>query len=198
MKCRVCGKEIENPTDHQKDIFRRKGYCYCSKDCSQIIMRKISSETMKKTNEKYKDSFSKRMIENNPMKKEEIREKVKTTLRLKQWKPTIRKGNGTGATKAQLLLASSLGWEMEFVVKTGHSQRAGSGYPTCYKIDIANEKLKIAIEVDGNSHHSLERQKQDEKKTEFLIGLGWKVLRFKNKEVLNELESCLEKIKSMI
>lgn len=161
-------------------------------------MRKISSETMKKTNEKYKESFSKRMIENNPMKKEEVREKVKTTLRLIQWKPTIRKGNGTGATKAQLLLASSLGWEMEFVVKTGHSPRDGSGYPTCYKIDIANEKLKIAIEVDGNSHHSLERKKQDKKKTDFLIGLGWKVLRFKNKEVLNELESCLEKIKSMI
>ena len=161
-------------------------------------MRKISSETMKKTNEKYKESFSKRMIENNPMKKEEIREKVKTTLRLIQWKPKIRKGNGTGATKAQLLLASSLGWEMEFVVKTGHSQRDGSGYPTCYKIDIANEKLKMAIEVDGNSHHSLERQKQDEKKTEFLIGLGWKVLRFKNKQVMEHLTDCVQTVMSTI
>ena len=149
---------------------------------------------MSKTNKKY---ASERMKTNNPMKRAEVREKVSTTLRIMNWKPKVRGGNGKGPTPAQLLLASSLGWDMEYVVCTGH-YRDGSGYPTNYKIDIANPTLKIAIEVDGFSHGTIKRKMQDMKKEEFLTGLGWKVLRFKNKEILENLSDCLEKIQSMI
>ena len=73
-----------------------------------------------------------------------------------------------------------------------------SPYPTNYKIDIANVDLMIAIEVDGGSHTALVRQEQDKKKEEFLTGLGWRVLRFLNKEVEENLSGCVQKVLSII
>jgi very-short-patch-repair endonuclease len=85
---------------------------------------------------------------------------------------------------------------MELVVKT--KKPAGSGFPPCYKVDIGEPTLKIAIEVDGMSHNSLERRKQDRKKEAFLRGLGWTVLRFSNREVTERLEECVQTVLSII
>jgi very-short-patch-repair endonuclease len=60
--------------------------------------------------------------------------------------------------------------------------RLTHGYPSHYKIDIAEPKQKIAIEVDGNSHHS--RKALDTKKDAKLRSLGWIVLRFWNRDIL--------------
>ena len=137
------------------------------------------------------------MNKNNQMKRPDVREKLSTTLRSMGWKPKIHGGNGTGPTVYQMLLASALGWDMEVVVPTGHC-RDGSGFPTCYKIDIANKNLKIAIEVDGMTHVSLLAQERDKKKEDFLVGKGWKVVRFTNSEVKKNLNNCVKKVLSMI
>ena len=99
-------------------------------------------------------------------------------------KPSVRGGNGSGATVAQQTLKDALGpeWVMEFALSLG---RRTPGWPTCYKIDLANLRLQVAIEVDGFSHVAMVRKEQDRKKTEKLISLGWKVLRFTNKAILN-------------
>jgi hypothetical protein len=136
---------------------------------------------------------SKRMTERNPMRKESVREKVSSTLREMGWKPTVRCGNGT-ITEPQLLLASALGWEMEVPVRTGMGR--SSGYPSCYKVDIGNTELKIAVEVDGNSHHVISRRQEDAKKDALLASLGWSVLRFWNAEVMEELEKCVRTVMS--
>ncbi len=31
----------------------------------------------------------------------------------------------------------------------------GSGYPTCYKLDIGHQELRIGIEMDGPSHGTI-------------------------------------------
>lgn len=190
MKCSVCGEEIENPTKYQKYKFKKDGRVYCSPECGKEYARKISSITMAKTNRKY---ASERMKKNNPMKNPLVREKVSAKLKAIGHKPKIRGGNGQ-VTIPQLLLATALGWEMEVPVKTLGKE----GCPTSYKIDIANPTLKIGIEVDGNSHCSLERQAEDKKKTECLTSLGWNIVRFKNEEVLNNLSGCIDKVVSMI
>jgi hypothetical protein len=136
------------------------------------------------------------MIANNPMHKPGVREKVKTSLRAMGWKPPSRGGNGHGPTVPQLLLASTLGWPMEVAIPT-KVRRKGT-YPTCYKVDIANVKLKVAIEVDGNSHCLLTRKAQDQKKDAFLAGLGWRVLRFSNKQVTEHLAECVQTVMSTI
>lgn len=190
-KCEKCGKEVEITAS--KKIHMKRIGCLLCKFCTEERKRKISSETMSKTNKIY---ASERMKKNNPMKRKEVREKVSTTLRVMGWKPIQRGGNGTGPTLPQMLLASSLGWDMEVVIPT--KKERCSGYPPCYKIDIANKELKIAIEVDGGSHCSLLTQSRDKKKTDFLVGLGWKVVRFTNKEIKQNLEKCTETILSMI
>jgi hypothetical protein len=112
------------------------------------------------------------------------------------WMPQVQGGNGKPPPVAQMLLASALGWEMEVAVPT--KQPRGSGYPTCYKLDMANRDLRIGVEVDGPSHCSLERQAQDRKKEELLQSLGWKVLRFSNEVVIRNLNACVREVLSSI
>lgn len=138
---------------------------------------------------------SKRMTERNPMKRADVRARVSTSLRAMAWMPPVRGGNGTGPTMPQMLLASALGWPMEVAVATG---ARAEGYPTAYKLDIASEPLKIAIEVDGMSHRALDRQAQDAKKDAFLRSIGWTVLRFSNREVTERLAECVQTVMSTI
>ena len=94
----------------------------------------------------------------------------------------MRGGNGTGLTEPQAFMMDVLGagWIAEFALSLGQRQ---AGYPTHYKLDLANPALKIGVELDGNSHYA--RKAQDEKKDAKLASLGWTVLRFWNRDILN-------------
>ena len=83
---------------------------------------------------------------------------------------------------------------MEVIIRTKMGR--GSGYPTHYKLDIANPDFMMAVEVDGPSHSSLERKAQDAKKDRFLRSLGWTVLRFTNQEVMDDLGGCVRTVLS--
>jgi hypothetical protein len=74
----------------------------------------------------------------------------------------------------------------------------GSGWPTHYKIDIANPKEMVAIEVDGHSHDCLSRKEQDARKDMFLTSKGWKVLRFSNQQIQENVEDCVQTVMSTI
>jgi hypothetical protein len=139
------------------------------------------------------------MRERNPMRLESARKKMQSTLLAIGHGPSVRGGNGRPLSLPQQMLAKSLGWRTEYIVRTGIPR--GQGYPTHYKLDIADPESMIAIEVDGSSHSSLKRQAQDKKKEDFLAGLGWKVLRFKNQEVMENLAmitSTILKLKNTI
>ena len=90
----------------------------------------------------------------------------------------------------------ALGWDVELPIRT--LKPRGSGYPSYYKADVGNAPLKIAIEVDGNSHTVLVRKAQDRKKETLLTSLGWKVLRFSNREVTEHLADCVQTVLSTI
>jgi hypothetical protein len=110
-------------------------------------------------------------------------------------KPVIQGGNGKSLPVPQKLLFDNLGegWKLEHAVATGKAR--GSGYPYNYKLDIANTSRKLGIEIDGESHNNPERRAQDIKKTKLLESLGWTILRFKNLEVIKDLQNCLAKIR---
>jgi hypothetical protein len=103
-------------------------------------------------------------------------------------------GNGKGPSGPQRLLAEALGWPMEHAVRTGMPR--GSGYPPCYKMDIADPTLKVAVEVDGGSHNNKLGRQRDRKKDDFLRSLGWCVLRFSNKDVMRNLTGCVQTVES--
>lgn len=56
-----------------------------------------------------------------------------------------------------------------------------------YIVDFYCPKLKLVIEVDGDSHFTLEAQEYDQKRTEILQGYGLKVVRFTNEEIMSNL-----------
>ena len=58
-----------------------------------------------------------------------------------------------------------------------------------YFADFASHRTKLIIEVDGG-HHA-DARKQDEVRTHFLNGEGYRVLRFWNNEVLENLDGVL-------
>ena len=67
-----------------------------------------------------------------------------------------------------------------------------------YIVDFASLQANLIIEVDGAYHSELEQQRYDIGRTERLESLGFKVLRFTNEEVLNQIDRVLNTIKSYI
>jgi hypothetical protein len=113
---------------------------------------------------------------------------------------------GHGLTVPQRLLAARLGWgTVELTTKTndikGKAKRTGrplAKRPYWYRVDIADPVLKIAIEVDGQSHRSVRVKERDRRKTEFLRSRGWRVLRFTNRRILSDLEGVVAEIMSAV
>ena len=67
-----------------------------------------------------------------------------------------------------------------------------------YIVDFFCNKLKLAIELDGYSHHFEETIIKDEKKESFLINLGITVLRFDDNEVMSDMNNVLLGIENYI
>ncbi|MBP1539819.1 MAG: DUF559 domain-containing protein [Prevotella sp.] len=67
-----------------------------------------------------------------------------------------------------------------------------------YIVDFSCPTKKIAIEIDGGYHDQPEQKKYDEKRSEWLISKGWKIIRFKNEEIIANTENVISKIKKEI
>lgn len=193
--CTMCGAET-TVTGWTLRRLRDTGRAYCSRACSNLYRSARSSETMARTNRKY---ASARMTARNPMARPDVRAKVSQSLQARGHRPPERGGNGREPPLAELMLLAivgGLGFTGQVAIPT--KQPRGSGYPTCYKVDAGNALLKIAIEADGASHNALTRQAQDRKKDDLLDGLGWKVLRFTNAEILGSPENVWTTVLSTI
>jgi very-short-patch-repair endonuclease len=57
-----------------------------------------------------------------------------------------------------------------------------------YIVDFFCPKLKLVIEIDGETHITEEDKKYDEKRTRILEKYGLKILRFWNDDVLNGVD----------
>ncbi|NQV54727.1 MAG: endonuclease domain-containing protein [Rhodospirillales bacterium] len=65
-----------------------------------------------------------------------------------------------------------------------------------YIADFACHQKKLIVELDGGQHAA--NQAQDAKKTKWLEGEGYAVLRFWNNDVMDNLEGILERIHEML
>lgn len=174
-----------------------------AKAAERMRGRKLSPEARAKISAKQtpeaRAATSKRMrakmLADNPMSRPEVRERVSRTLREIGHRPKLQGGNGRGLTEPQKVLLAALGrgWKPEHIVTTGGR---ALGLPHHYKIDIANPRRKIAIEIDGNSHCALRVKKADRRKTAFLVGLGWTVLRYSNQEAMERTAELAQMVSS--
>jgi hypothetical protein len=187
--CHWCSNEFFTTIKWQKYHITAKRNVYCSIKCSKNFSKKISRETLIETNKKY---ASARMKKNNPsFYPENLKKARQTKIKNKTLNlaPKIQGGNGKELPLTVKLLNKKLNWHTTYIVKTFLK----SPYPSHYKLEIANPEKKIYIEIDGNSSYS--RKEQSLRKEEFLIYSGWKLFRFKNKEIFNNLNECVEIIK---
>jgi len=58
-----------------------------------------------------------------------------------------------------------------------------------YIVDFCAPRRKLIIELDGSQH--LEQEEYDDERTEFLKSKGYKLLRFWNNDVMNNVDSVL-------
>jgi len=63
-------------------------------------------------------------------------------------------------------------------------------------VDFCCTSKKLCIEVDGPVHH--QQQDRDVARTEYLEALGYRVLRFTNDEVMNEIHLVARRIKAAL
>ena len=67
-----------------------------------------------------------------------------------------------------------------------------------YIVDFYCSKLKLVIEIDGETHLSKKEKEDDKERTRILESYGLKVLRFWNDDVLNGIEVVSEIIEEEI
>ena len=67
-----------------------------------------------------------------------------------------------------------------------------------FVVDFYCPRLKLAIEVDGDSHFSEESELCDEARQDFIESFGISFLRFNNKEIYENLDEVLSKIEDCI
>jgi very-short-patch-repair endonuclease len=58
-----------------------------------------------------------------------------------------------------------------------------------YIPDFCSPEAKLIIELDGSQH--LEQEEYDEERTKYLESLGYKVIRFWNNDVMNNIEGVI-------
>ena len=59
-----------------------------------------------------------------------------------------------------------------------------------YICDFVSRSVRLAIELDGGQHDA--REGQDRARTAYIEGMGYRLIRFWNNEVLEESRRCFE------
>ena len=67
-----------------------------------------------------------------------------------------------------------------------------------YIIDFVAKEKNLIIELDGSQHMDNELQKHDAIRENYLKNLGYKIIRFYNNEIIENIEGVLEKIRQSI
>src|SRR3984885_6632003 len=135
-----------------------------------------------------------RMRLNNPMRDPAARAKM---IASNKGRTFLSRGGNGQLTRQQIAMAKILCWPMEVSIPTAAVKHMFPSLPNSYKVDLACMEMKLAIEIDGNSHTTKKWKFLDRRKTEVLNSLGGTVLRFWNKEVDRDPIACAEKVLDM-
>ena len=65
-----------------------------------------------------------------------------------------------------------------------------------YIVDFCAPRRKLIIELDGSQH--LEQKEYDEERTRYLETRGYRILRFWNNDIMNDIETVLKVIWNML
>jgi very-short-patch-repair endonuclease len=100
-----------------------------------------------------------------------------------------RKDLRNNSTLSEKILWSKLKKGNPFNLKFRRQYSIGN-----YIVDFYCTELKLAIEIDGDSHFQEGSEKKDLKRTNFLIEQGIELIRFTNNDVKDNWQSVLNEI----
>ena len=89
-----------------------------------------------------------------------------------------------------------LWWHLRYRLALPNSHFRRQVHLGRYIVDFASHGLKLVIEIDGGQH--AEQSRRDATRTRFLESEGYRVLRFWNNEVLQNIDGVLEVIQSAV
>ncbi len=67
-----------------------------------------------------------------------------------------------------------------------------------YSLDFYCPELRLGIELDGSSHDNDQSFKYDKDREDFITKQNIKIIRFQNKDILNNLNGVVEEIKKYL
>ncbi|MDI6803222.1 MAG: endonuclease domain-containing protein, partial [Bacteroidota bacterium] len=67
-----------------------------------------------------------------------------------------------------------------------------------YIVDFYSPQIKLAIEINGKSHDTETKREYDLNRDENIKQLGINIIRFRNHEVLDEIDNVVRKIEDAI
>ena len=67
-----------------------------------------------------------------------------------------------------------------------------------YVVDFFCPECMLAIELDGQHHYEIWRHDHEAQRTQFIEGLGVRILRFENRALLENLDGVLETIRQAV
>jgi very-short-patch-repair endonuclease len=117
------------------------------------------------------------------------------------------RGNGDGLTKRQLLPALPVNRSRELRRNAGPAERGlwnalRQGLPLAgfrhqapfgpYHADFCSHAAKLIVEADDATHAM--RRDQDDARTRFLCGEGYRVIRFWNNDVMGNIDGVIAEI----
>lgn len=196
--CQVCKKPLTY-------VSARSGHRFCSYDCmrNDTELKEIRSNHLKKQweNEDFRKSVISRMRDNNPSKNRDNVEKGKRTRDINGTLHIfsgVRGGNGKVSEAESMLMdfCADHNFVYNKAIKTADIRKLypEMHYAVNYKPDFVNIDLKLCVEVDGESHKSKNGIEKDIKKEKCLLMLGYRIIRFWNSDVLNNIEYVKESI----
>lgn len=204
--CELCGTQFSFKSSGEANNRKRR---FCTTGCAakwRMTQESIKSQIIpglllgqKKAAERRKGSSNpraaERMRKNNPMSNPTYRERARQKLIGRTF--LSRGGNGK-LTPQQIAIHDATGYPTEFAIATAPVKEMFQSLPPVYKVDLAVPESKLAIEVDGKTHRLKKWKFLDARKTAVLNALGWRVLRFWNEEVTDNLPKVLETISASI
>lgn len=182
-------------TFNHKIWVKGKGYIYAEDvQVGDIIQYETSAVKTQKYRVSPKGKAVLSKVMNNKNKSKEFRALIPKNSGMNG----INRGGNGRKNDLQEYFCSRLSldgdWCMEEIVTPGVELSAKYSTPHHYKVDILSRKLMIAIELDGESHWGTKRKEQDNRKTLCLQEMGFKVIRIKNKDLLNRFDEIVDAI----
>ena len=103
---------------------------------------------------------------------------------------TFRKQLRNYGTAAEAVLWKSLQHRQLLGKKFRRQQSFGR-----YIVDFYCPECRLVVELDGDNHYFFTRDGYEDERTKFLEGLGLRVLRFENRDLLENLDCVLAAIR---